>query len=99
MLIKIAMLFCLSSLLSLVALLAFPVSDFHFGYLAGVLASSAFLLALISSYRAQKYVRTRGGIIYKDENPIKYFVAHISLGFFGVALLFFTALGTFGFMH
>jgi hypothetical protein len=85
--------------LALMAMLIFPLSEYHFGYFAGGCASLAFLLAIGNAYRTQEYVRTRGGIIYKNKNPIRYFFAHFALGLFGFGLFFICTLGVLGLMR
>ncbi|GAB6847945.1 hypothetical protein JCM10599A_17490 [Paraburkholderia kururiensis] len=44
----------------------------HFGWIGTLFASTAGLIATISSYHTEDVAHTRGGTIYKAESPIKF---------------------------
>jgi|SRR5476649_1575177 len=90
---------CVLALLSMVALFLFPASTYHFAYFSGFFASFAGLLAVENSYRTQKYVSTRGGIIEKSNNPVRYAVPYVILGIFFAGLIFTSMLGSVGMIN
>lgn len=75
----------------------YPASNVHFGWIGTLLASSAGLIATISSYRTEEKVHSRGGgVIFRSESPIKFFIAYVSVGLFLVFLAFASIVGLMG---
>lgn len=72
----------------------------HFGWIGTLFASTAGLVATLSSYFTEDELGTRGGgTIYKAESPIKFFSAYALVGVLltVVALIsIFGCLGRFG---
>ena len=75
---------------------AHPTSIIHFGWIGTLLASSASLIATVLSYLTEEKVGTRGGVIYKSESPVSFFVSYAFVGLFLTALEFFSILGCLG---
>lgn len=88
--------FCVISFLLLVLLFVFPESKCHFAYLSGFFGAVAGLVSVAHAYRTQTHVSTRGGIIEKDENPVKYVVTHVIMAAFFCGLIFIFVLGSLG---
>ncbi|WP_217997804.1 hypothetical protein, partial [Paraburkholderia kururiensis] len=74
----------------------YPANIIHFGWIGTLFASTAGLLATISSYRTEEVAHTRGGTIYKAESPIKFLLTYVVLGLLLVAFLLISIFGSVG---
>jgi hypothetical protein len=74
----------------------YPTDIIHFGWIGTLFASSAGLLATISSYHTEEVTHTRGGTIYKAESPIRFLLAHVAVGFLLAAFLLIGIFGSVG---
>jgi hypothetical protein len=76
--------------------IAYPTRDIHFGWIGTLLGSVAGIIAMLSSYRTEETVHGRGGVIYKSESPVHFFMAHALVGLFLAALAWLGILGCMG---
>jgi hypothetical protein len=67
--------------------LAFPPEGDFLPLAGGVTASAAFMSAVITCYRNDDVVPTRGGMVYKKESPIRFFIAYLIIGIFAFGLM------------
>lgn len=69
------------------AALAFPLEGGILAWAGGVAASAAFMSAVITCYRNDDVVPTRGGLVYKKESPVRFFIAYLIIGIFAFGLM------------
>ncbi|HDR9102019.1 TPA: hypothetical protein QDB15_003096 [Burkholderia vietnamiensis] len=74
----------------------YPTNIIHFGWIGALFASTAGLIATISSYHTEDVAHTRGGTIYKAESPIKFLLTYALLGLLLAAFLLISILGSLG---
>ena len=74
----------------------YPTNIIHFGWIGTLFASTAGLIATISSYHSEEVAHTRGGPIYKAESPIKFLLTYVVLGFLLAAFLLISIFGSMG---
>ncbi|WP_175843693.1 hypothetical protein [Burkholderia contaminans] len=75
----------------------YPTNIIHFGWIGTLLASTAGLIATMSSYRTEEEANTRGsGTIYKADSPIKFLMAYVLLGLLLAAFALISILGCLG---
>ncbi|CAB4050447.1 hypothetical protein LMG9964_04113 [Paraburkholderia phenoliruptrix] len=68
----------------------------HFGWIGTLFASTAGLIATISSYHTEDVAHTRGGTICKAESRIKFLLIYVLLGLLLAAFLLMSILGSLG---
>jgi hypothetical protein len=68
----------------------------HFGWIGTLFASTAGLVATISSYHSEEVAHTRGGTIYKAESPIKFLLTYVVLGLLIATFLLVSIFGSVG---
>ena len=74
----------------------YPTNAIHLGWIGTLFASTAGLIATISSYLTEEIAHTRGGTIYKAESPIKFLLAYVLVGLLLVAFGSISILGCLG---
>jgi hypothetical protein len=70
-----------------VTAVTFPLNGYLFGYGGCVAASSALMCALVVSYREEEVVSTRGGLVYKKDSKIRFFISYLIIGIVVFAFL------------
>jgi hypothetical protein len=75
------------------AALAFPLEGGFLAWTGGVTASAAFLSAVITCYRNDDVVPARGGLVYKKDSPVRFFIAYLIIGIFAAGLMLACLLG------
>ncbi|WP_331988868.1 hypothetical protein [Chitinimonas sp.] len=78
-----AQLCALLALINLVLCFVVPWVPHNLWWLSVTFASSAFLLAVTYFYRYESRIHTAGGWVYKDKQPVAYFISHLLLWIFG----------------
>jgi hypothetical protein len=78
------------------AALAFPFEGGFFAWAGGVTASVAFMSAVATCYRNDDVVPTRGGLVYKKESPVRFFIAYLIIGILPFGLMLACLLGLVG---
>jgi hypothetical protein len=77
--------------------IACPINDIHFGWIGTLVGSASGFIATLSSYRTEEKVQGRfGGDIYKFKSPIKFLLAHVSVGSLLVAFAVISVFGCMG---
>ena len=74
----------------------YPASAIHFGWIGTLFASTAGLIATISSYLTEDRVDARGGVIFKSESPVHFFIAYAVVGLLFGGLICLSILGSVG---
>ncbi|MDB0566544.1 hypothetical protein AB6Q13_11490 [Ralstonia solanacearum] len=75
---------------------AYPTSSIPLGWIGTLFGAIAGLFATISSYLTEGRADTRGGVIFKSESPIKFFIAYVLVGVMFAGLAFLSVLGCLG---
>ncbi|KUZ03007.1 hypothetical protein WS50_12925 [Burkholderia territorii] len=75
----------------------YPTNTIHFGWIGTLFASTAGLIATMSSYHTEEEVNTRGGgTIYKADSPIRFLLAYVLLGLLLAVFVLTSILGCLG---
>jgi len=74
----------------------YPANIIHFGWIGTFFASTAGLLATISSYYTEEVAHARGGTIYKAESPVKFLLAYVAIGLLLAAFWLISIFGSVG---
>ena len=87
---------CLLTILMWGICVAFPINEIHFGWIGTASGSLAGILATIRSYLTQDMVLTRGGVVYKKDSPIDFFISYLLIGLVLGGFLIISVLGSIG---
>lgn len=74
----------------------YPTSPIHVGWIGTLFASTAGLIATISSYLTEERVDARGGTIFRAESPIHFFIAYAVVGLLFLGLICMSIMGSVG---
>ena len=74
----------------------YQTTTIHFGWIGTLFASTAGLVATISSYHSKEVAHTRGGTIYKAESPIKFLLTYVVLELLLATFLLVSIFGSVG---